>query len=214
MSRIKGQVGGVALAVLFVGLLMMPAVASAANDPYPLDTCPVSGKKLESMDKAITLNYEGRDIRFCCAGCPDKFKADPAKYLESVDAAIIKQQKDHYPLDVCPISGEKLGSMGDPVDIVVGNRHLQLCCAGCKKKAAADPAKMIAMLDKAVIEKQSASYALDTCPISGEKIENMDEATNVVIANRLVKVCCAKCVKKVNADPVAMLSKLDEAQKK
>ena len=103
------------------------------GDAYPLDTCPVSGKKLGSMGDPVILMHEGREIRLCCGGCVAKVKADPAAVMAKVDAAIIAAQKADYPLDVCPVSGKKLGS-GDmtPVDIVVGNRLVRLCCADCK----------------------------------------------------------------------------------
>lgn len=40
-------------------------------------TCPVSGKPIKT-DKLV--EYEGKKVYFCCGGCPDAFKADPAKY--------------------------------------------------------------------------------------------------------------------------------------
>ena len=39
------------------------------GDPYPLDTCPVSGKKLSPTDEPSVKLYEGREVRFCCSGC-------------------------------------------------------------------------------------------------------------------------------------------------
>ena len=39
----------------------------------------------------------------------------------------------------CPIQqGNRLGSMGTPVKVVVAGKPVFLCCAGCKKKAIAD----------------------------------------------------------------------------
>ena len=45
---------------------------------------------------------------------------------------------------VCPITGEPLGSMGMPVKLVLKDQPVFLCCAGCKKKAEADPDKTLA----------------------------------------------------------------------
>jgi hypothetical protein len=59
---------------------------------YPLDVCVVSGEKLGSMGKPVVLQHEGREVRLCCAGCIDKFKQDPAKYLKKLDEAEKKKQ--------------------------------------------------------------------------------------------------------------------------
>jgi len=45
-------------------------------------TCPVSGETIAKSDAAGSMEYEGKTYYFCCAGCQDKFKADPAKYVK------------------------------------------------------------------------------------------------------------------------------------
>jgi YHS domain-containing protein len=40
--------------------------------------CPVSGKPIKAD---AVLEHEGKNVYFCCPGCPDAFKADPAKYM-------------------------------------------------------------------------------------------------------------------------------------
>jgi len=64
-----------------------PAKIAPPSQEYPLDTCPVSGEKLGSMGKPVVIRHEGREVRLCCAGCIDKFKQDPAKYLKKLDEA-------------------------------------------------------------------------------------------------------------------------------
>ncbi|MDV6031466.1 MAG: hypothetical protein F9B45_15490 [Phycisphaera sp. RhM] len=46
---------------------------------------------------------------------------------------------------LCPVMGELLGSMGDPVPVTVGGETLFVCCRGCVKKVKADPAKYFAI---------------------------------------------------------------------
>jgi YHS domain-containing protein len=41
--------------------------------------CPVSGKPINPEAK---VEYEGKNVYFCCPGCPDAFNADPKKFLE------------------------------------------------------------------------------------------------------------------------------------
>jgi hypothetical protein len=38
---------------------------------------------------------------------------------------------------VCPVTGEPLGSMGKPIKVTQGDRHLFVCCAGCEEEAKA-----------------------------------------------------------------------------
>ena len=53
------------------GLALTEGDAKTPNgDPWPLDTCAVSGEKLDSMDDAVVYDHEGRDVRFCCKACP------------------------------------------------------------------------------------------------------------------------------------------------
>jgi len=44
-------------------------------------TCPVTGAKLGSMGSPIPVEVAGKRVWTCCAACPPKLKADPAKYL-------------------------------------------------------------------------------------------------------------------------------------
>jgi hypothetical protein len=51
-----------------------------------------------------------------------------------------------YPLDVCLVSGEKLGSMGEPVVFQHEGQEVKLCCKSCKPDFEKEPAKFIAKL--------------------------------------------------------------------
>ncbi|HWE39792.1 MAG TPA: heavy metal-binding domain-containing protein [Isosphaeraceae bacterium] len=43
----------------------------------------------------------------------------------------------------CPVSGKPLGSMGEPVRVVVDGRAVLLCCSGCEPALRRDPAKYL-----------------------------------------------------------------------
>lgn len=68
------------------------------------------------------------------AACTEKEAADPAP----TDNAAVQT--------TCPISGEKLGSMGEPVVMSYEGKEVKLCCKSCIKKFEADPAKYAAMV--------------------------------------------------------------------
>ncbi|MBN1126052.1 MAG: YHS domain-containing protein [Sedimentisphaerales bacterium] len=42
-------------------------------------TCPVMDGNL--INKELFIEYQGKKVYFCCPGCEEKFKADPAKYV-------------------------------------------------------------------------------------------------------------------------------------
>lgn len=109
-----------------------PALAS---DPFPLETCPVSGEQLGSMGDPIVLAQPGREVKLCCEGCVKSYEDGPEEFNAEIDAAIAEAQKASYPLETCLISGEVIGESDAmvPVDHVVGNRLYRLCCASCVK---------------------------------------------------------------------------------
>jgi len=181
-----------------------------SGDPYMLGTDPVTSEKLVPIDKQIVIQHEGRELRFNSDKSVSAFRADPAKVLTQVDAALVTQQLPYYPLQTCPISGEKLGGMGKPVDLVYRNRLVRLCCNGCKSKFLKDSGKFVAKLDAAVVAAQGPKYPLKTCVVSGEELGgDMGDPIDYVVGNRLVRLCCKGCKKKVTKDPVTYLAKLD-----
>lgn len=200
-----------AVAVLAFALSGTSALAQNPDeykgDPYTLGTCPVSGSELGSMGNPILLNHEGRDIRFCCAGCPPKFKSDPLQFLSKIDSLMIEAQMGHYPLDTDVVSGDPLGDA--PVDIIHYNRLLRFSSHMSAQKFHRKPGEYIAKLDKAVIAKQLESYPLKTCVISGEPLTVMGDPIQLVAANRLVQFCCAGCVNKFWEDPHGAFLKID-----
>ena len=59
-----------------------------------------------------------------------------------------------YPLKVCVVSGEKLGSMGKPHVIKHEGTEVQFCCKSCVKDFNADPKKFVAKIEAARVEKK------------------------------------------------------------
>lgn len=64
-----------------------PTKTDTTSNPataYPLDTCIVTGEKLDSMGGAVTKVYEGQEVKFCCASCIKTFEKDQANYLAKI----------------------------------------------------------------------------------------------------------------------------------
>ena len=53
--------------------------------------------------------------------------------IDESDKAGIARQK------VCPVTGAELGSMGDPIKVLIDGQPLYLCCRGCLAKVKKDP---------------------------------------------------------------------------
>ncbi len=199
-----------ALALAFTQGAHAAVSGGADGDPYPLDTCPVSGQELGSMGDPVVAEYDGREVRFCCAGCTGAFEDDKEGHWEEIDAAIKEQQMPHYPLDVCLNSDQPLDIGDGPHELVYKNRLTRFCCTGCRAEFKEDPEDMLAKLDEAVVEQQLDGYATENCVVDGGELGSMGEPINYVVANRLVRLCCAACIRDLQEDPLEYLSQLDE----
>lgn len=66
-----------------------------------------------------------------------------------------------YPLNVCIVGGEKLGSMGEPVSFIYQGQQVKFCCGGCQPEFEKDPAKFLqklsALMKNAVPQTQNTN---------------------------------------------------------
>jgi YHS domain-containing protein len=221
MSEMSSRRTSVAAALALAGVLCAqhqePAPKADSKPPkaafvqksevYPLDTCVVSGEKLD--DEAVTFTAGGQTFRTCCTKCQAKVEKDPAAFAKKVEAAAIASQTARYALTTCPVSGEKLGAMGEPVPLMLDGTLVKLSCPHCTDKAKAKAAEIVAKVREAAYAAQLAHYAPTTCPVSGEKLEK--DAVSVMFGTTLVRFCCEKCAAKFEAKPAEYLPKLRAA---
>ena len=59
----------------------MEKLGIEAEKPKLNAECPVSGK---AVDAAVTSEYEGRSVAFCCGNCKKAFDADPGSFAEKL----------------------------------------------------------------------------------------------------------------------------------
>ena len=176
-----------------------------ANLAKAQGTCPISGEPVTADSKSMLVN--GREVFVCCPSCIEKVTRDPDKTLAKIDESygkyLAEAARDRARIaaqGICPVSGKKLGSMGEPVKSKIGDEEVFLCCEGCKGLAA-DPDHWKTVL-------ANLKKAQETCPVSGESLP--DEAQSIVVDGRRVFVCCADCIKTVKADSSTYVNKLDE----
>jgi YHS domain-containing protein len=200
--------------------------------------CPVSNKPLGSMGDPVMVEANGRTLYLCCAGCVKAVKANPTKYAAGrieitvtsatvADAAAIAQQK------VCPVMDEPLGSMGQPVKVMVGDKAIYLCCKGCIKKVKAEPAKYVdAVYGDSLAVSGDASLPAGTervregvykvskvdepfiaaqknCPVMEDSLHAMGGPLRVEVEGRAIYICCAGCAKLIIANPKKYFDQLE-----
>lgn len=123
------------------------AVIAAQKPNYPLTTCAATDAKLD--DKAFDYVVGTRLVRLANREAIAAFERDPKAAMAKVDAAYIKAQTATYPLKKCPVSGEELGKMGEPVDKLYGTTLVRFCCSSCVKGFEKDADKYMKELAEA-----------------------------------------------------------------
>lgn len=118
---------------------------------------------------------------------------------------------DPYTLDVCPVSGDALDSMGDPVIEVKDGRELRFCCGACPPKFDKDSATYLSKIDSMMIADQKPHYPLKTDLITGNPLPVDDETVDIVHFNRLVRLGSDESVQAFLKSPDEFIKKLDEA---
>jgi YHS domain-containing protein len=139
--------------------------------------------------------------------------ANAEEHTTSTAASTSAEAKSDYPIDTCVVSGEKLGEHGKVVKLEHEGREVAFCCQSCVKDFKADPAKYLKKLDDAIIAKEKPAYPLDTCVVSGEKLQSMGGGTDFIYKNHLVRFCCAGCEKTFLKDPAKYLGMIQNAAK-
>jgi Cu(I)/Ag(I) efflux system membrane fusion protein len=148
--------------------------------------CPVTDAVLGSMGDPIAVEVKGQTVWTCCDICPPKLKAEPDKYLAKLEPpeapegpATAENQK------VCPVTGAKLGSMGDPVAVAVQGRTVWTCCDACTPKLKAWPAKYLARLEvpKDAVLTVPESAVIDT---GGRKVVYVEIEPGVFEGRKVV----------------------------
>lgn len=135
--------------------------------------------------------------------------------VNAADSGAKAAKPKPYTLKTCPVSDEKLGSMGDPYVHNHNGREIKFCCKGCLKDFNADSAKYIKKID--IAEAKAAGlkpYLLDVCPVSDEKLGEHGEPVVLTYKARQVKLCCEGCQKDFKADPAKFIGKIEASEKK
>ncbi len=130
-----------------------------------------------------------------------------------------------YLLEVCAVRGTPLPSDGGKVFIHDGTtdqtqkgREFRVCCDRCLGAIRNEPDRYIDKVDELMIADQLGRYpATATCIVMPE--ETLPSPTGpeardckmVVYKNRLVRLCCSRCIRMFKREPARYLAILDAA---
>jgi hypothetical protein len=110
----------------------------------------VNLSRIKDGDMTVTFNLENLPLSDepqtsftqTFALTPTKLRVTVAALTDADRAQIARQQ-------VCPVMGGKLGSMGAPVKVLVGDHVVYLCCKGCLSKLEKAPEQYLAKVQAA-----------------------------------------------------------------
>ncbi len=115
------------------------AIRANQKPVYPLSTCVINGEPLDAED-GRDIVYRNRLVRLSSEECEAVFLENPAEALSQLDEAVVEENLADYPAEQCVVSGEELGSHGEPVNYVIANRLVRVCCPPCIDEVEAQPA--------------------------------------------------------------------------
>lgn len=193
------------LAIVVAATLLLgvsaASVLHAEEEAKSCGLCPLSGKPAQ---KEVAVEYKGKQVYFCCPGCPAGFEKDPEKFAKKV--ALQWLVTDQIVQVACPLSGgpvdaEKTVKLADGAEVA-------FCCGNCQGKVAkAAPEDALAMIF-GTLEK---GFTLQTtCPLSGKPI---NPEVSVSYQDKDVYFCCPGCPAGFEADPAKYTAKLPQFAK-
>ena len=130
-----------------------------------------------------------------------------------------------YLLEVCAVSGEKLPADGGVVMIMDGEtdpaqkgREVRFCCKRCQAAFSKEPAKFVPKIDELIIADQMPRYPVSAaCIVMPDEMlpdpngKDARDCKMIVSNNRLIRLCCSKCVRMFKKNPDRYLEVLDAA---
>lgn len=186
-------------------------IIAAQRPSYPLRACILTGKAFSNANPAKPVVFGGRLYLIASGAETKKLEAQPDVFAKRIEDAVVKQQKPLYPMETCVVSGEELGSMGDPIELVHGTRLVRLCCKGCKGEFAKNRAEYLEKVNVRMIENQRKTYPLDRCLVDKEKLAD-HKPIDHLYGVTLVRVCGEKCLGSFKENPDMILARLRKAR--
>jgi predicted small lipoprotein YifL len=129
-----------------------------------ITSTPGNTRKERIMAHAIRWAWALAAFSVMLAGCgekptnpPPEDKPTPKKAAAKEDdplASLTPEARQRVEAQKkCPVSDEPLGSMGTPVEIMIEDQPVYVCCEHCRKKAMKDKSKTLAKVKELKAQK-------------------------------------------------------------
>lgn len=155
----------------------------------------------------------------------DAMIAAEKKIAKAISTLSTEDQKLAAAQRFCPImTYDRLGSMGTPLKVMIEGKPVFLCCKACvadAQKAGAATVKTVvklrgstATLAKLPMNERMAVEAQKYCAVASTSfLGSMGAPIKLEFDGKPVYLCCDGCTKKAQANPAAMLAKVEELKK-
>ena len=190
-------------------------------------TCPVTGEEMTNKD--IKAVFFGRTVYFCCPGCLDEAKKQPAAYVKKTHKEQLLAIKNVKPseqghhgeaqdkaadgaskfmgkgdgLETCPVTGEPVNKN---LKHEVAGKTFYVCCDGCADTVKKNPSAYLKGVE-AKVAFMGKGDGIETCPVTGEPVnKNLKHEAN----GQTFYVCCDGCADTVKKSPAAYLKKAEK----
>jgi Cu(I)/Ag(I) efflux system membrane fusion protein len=120
------------LLVLTIGVTL-PGCSNQQSNPQP------SALPETTQDQSAAKGHEGH-----VGHAEHADHVEPSKYADGLSQLSAEDRKLAEKQKVCPVSGQPLGSMGEPYKVAANGQDVFLCCQGCENKIKEDPEKYLA----------------------------------------------------------------------
>ena len=155
--------------------------------------CPVMGGK---VNLEVFTEYKGRRVYYCCPGCDEKFKADPAKYLAKLRDLSTDQVH-------CPITGDAIDSRQS---VEHGGKTVYFCCEDCVASFKAHPERSAGALQPEaglLARGPTAKQDLLLCPVCVPEggIHKRSDVQMITHDGLGYAMCNSSCTKTFKASP-------------
>jgi len=70
---------------VYIDALVVPANVVRMDGKKEVFVCPVSKEEGNVTSKSLFVDNGGKRYYMCCSHCPDKFKADPSKFMPKTE---------------------------------------------------------------------------------------------------------------------------------
>jgi len=137
---------------------------------------PVCGMKVDPATAGAKVEHDGTTYYFCCSHCGEKFKANPADYVDSKTESDSPESHSHHHHhhhdSITEVTDPVCGMTIDP-STAVGSEHYDgntyyFCSDHCQKKFTTNPQEYISGEKQSVPQDSNQEY---TCPMHPEIVQ-------------------------------------------